>query len=217
MAARICCASPLALAASRALEASSTWRSRSLSSTWARLLRSLPLRLKASSSGLRNASQSFCSCLRSSGTPWASACQRCCSDFTASMRSVGASPSATASSIIAWRRARLAFWAVCNGASAAVMACFHSGCSSANIFSPTWPPSRQRSPNWRRLRDMPFQSVEAACSAAQALTSSISCTRWALLLAASLRTRSSQASTTLCAALQASSKRFHSAWLAAAP
>ena len=52
-------------------------------------------------------------------------------------------------------------------------ACFHSGCSSANTFSPTWPPARQRSENWCRARPMAFQSVLLAWASAQALTSSI--------------------------------------------
>ena len=53
--------------------------------------RSAVLRLKASSIGARKASHSFCSWRRSSGTLCASACQRCCSALTASMRSIGCS------------------------------------------------------------------------------------------------------------------------------
>ncbi|MNT49952.1 hypothetical protein D3C72_1868370 [compost metagenome] len=64
---------------------------------------------------------------------------------------------------------------------------------------------------------MAFQSPELACSCAHALTSSISARRWALCSAASVRILSSHASTTLCAALQASSNFFHRLWLGAPP
>ena len=144
---RIFWASPVALAASSALDASSTVRSCSLSCV-AAFSRSSLLRLNASSIGLRKASHSFCSCLRSSGTACASACQRCCNAFTASMRSWGWAPSSRASSIIAWRRSRLCFCSASSGAAAAWIASFHKGCNSANAFSLRWPASRQRSANW---------------------------------------------------------------------
>ena len=91
------------------------------------------------------------------------------------------------------------------------MASFHCGCSSAKAFSLRWPASRQRPSNWCRMRLKPFQSPSLAVGfrAAQALTSSISARRCALCSAASALTLSSQASTTLWASLQASSKRFH--------
>ncbi len=57
--------------------------------------------------------------------------------------------------------------------------------------------------------DAPSSRPRRPGSAAQALTSSISAMRCALCSAASVRTLSSQASTTLCASLQASSNCFH--------
>ncbi|OQC11617.1 MAG: hypothetical protein BWX79_01247 [Alphaproteobacteria bacterium ADurb.Bin100] len=219
IAALIFWASPLALAASRALAASSTTRSR-WPSAWSAFSRSCVLRLKASSIGLRNASHNFCSDLRSIGTLCASACQRCCNAFTASMRSTGAAPSTLASSIMAWRRSRLSFCAASNGAAAAWMVAFHSGCNSAKAFSLRWPASRQRSENWCNARENAFHSwgsVRSTLRCVQALSSSISAMRCALCAAASALSLSSQTSTTLCASLQASSKRFHRAWLGTPP
>ena len=134
IAALIFCTSPLAFAASSAATASSTPRSSALMASRRALCsasRWADLALKASSIGLRKASQSFCSCLRSIGTLCASACQRCCSARTASMRKLGMAPSALASSIMAWRRVKLAFCAASMPACAPLMASFHRGWSSA--------------------------------------------------------------------------------------
>ncbi len=124
-----------------------------------------------------------------------------------------------ASSIIAWRRNTLACCNASSGADAWANAAVHCGCNSANSFSPTWPASRQRSRNWCTMRANPRQSSSRAVvlSPAQALSSSIRASRCARCCAASALTFSIQASTTLCASLQASSKRFHNAWLGTPP
>ena len=196
MAARILLASPLALAASTAFTASSTALSCTLMAA-AACSRSADLRLNASSMGLRKASHSFCSCLRSIGTACASCCQRCCRLFTASMRIMGAAPSTLASSIMAARRARLAVCAASSGPWASLIAALYSGCSSAKVFSPTWPPLRHCSLKWCSSRLTSFQSVRAALAAPQALMSSIITKRWALCAPSSALTFSSQASTNL--------------------
>ena len=207
--------SPFATADSTALDASITALSTGVSAAWA-CSRTVDLRAKASSIGWRKASQSFCSKRRSNTTAWASSCQRSCKALTASMRNVGAAPSACASAIKALRRSKLAFCTASRGSCAAWIAPFHWGCNSANIFSLKWPLSRQRWANWCNWRATPFQSGPWACSAAQVLSSSIKAKRWALLAAVWARASLSQASTTTWALLQAASNRFHKAGLGAA-
>ena len=120
---------------------------------------------------------------------------------------------------MAWRKAMLCACKASKGAAALEIAAFHCVCISTNAFSPKCPASRQRSPNWCRIRLNPFQSPSRAVrfAAAHVLISSISAKRCALLSADSVRTLFSQPSTTLCASLQASSKRFHMAWLGVPP
>ena len=179
--------------------------------------RAASLRWKASSIGLRKASHSFCSSLRSKGTAWARPCHSCCRLRTASMRSTSAAPRTVACSIKAWRCAKLVACAASNGARALLIAAFHNGCNSANCFSPRWPPLRQASAKRCSSRACAFQSVLLACCSAQvssSFTSASRCARWAADSALSF---SSHCSTTLWAWLQASSKRFHSAWLGGPP
>ena len=211
-------ASALALASSRLRAASSTRRSRSPKAASLRS-RSCVLRLKASSIGLRKASQSFCSSRRSTGTRWAWACQRCCRSRTASRRSWGAAPSRVASSTIAWRSSKLCCCTASSGALALSMAACHSGCSSAKTLSPTCPAARHWSTNWLSSRAKPRQSSSSAVvlALAHCMMSSIMASRCKRCSIDSALTRSSQASTTLCASLQASSKRFHRPWLGAPP
>ena len=149
--------------------------------------------------GFLKASHSFCSWRRSIGTIWASACQRCCRLFTASMRKAGASPKAWASAIMFWRRSKLACCSASKGAAAWAIWFFQRGWSSAKAFSLKWPASRQRSANWCKSRLNCFQSVwgPPGCCCAQASSSAMSASRCALCSAASALIFSSHASTTL--------------------
>ena len=215
---RIAWASAAALAACKALEASKTTRSRAPKEASA-FSRSADLRWNASSIGFLNASHSFCSCRRSIGTACACACQRCCKALTASIRNTAASPNNLASSTMAWRSFKLLDCMDSSGSAAWEIAAFHKGCNSAKAFSPKWPASRQRSPNWCRMRLKPFQSSSKAVrfASAHALTSSISAKRCLRCSMASALIFSSHDSTTLYASLHASSKHFHRAWFGKPP
>ena len=180
MAARILPTSPLAFAASKCWEASSTARSCADNGA-AEVWRSVPLRWKASSSGARKTSHNFCSVFRSKGTDCASTCQRCCRAFTASTRKAGAAATSRASCISAWRRSMLAFCAASKRAAAALSTAFHCDCISPNAFSFRCPALRQRSANWCKARRWARQSSFSACATVQALTSSSKakrCARW---------------------------------------
>ena len=106
-----------------------------------------------------------------------------------------------------------------SGAAADCITASHSGCSSAKVFSLVWPASRQRSPNSCSRREKPRQSSSSAVllASAQARSSSINARRLARVSAACSLRLSNHASTTLCASLHASSKRFHIEWFGTPP